>query len=465
MVLGWEFIVDFSIISVLLLFATALRAKSEFVQKLLIPNALLAGAIGLLIRFLFDRYLGVTLIDTSMGTSYVYHLLNLSFAAIALTAPIPFSALVRAKIKGATSTGLYMIFMFCLQSFIGFGVVIFLINTFFSDIFPNFGFLMAWGYTLGPGQAASVGKSLEASGLANGEAVGLIFGALGFAWACLIGVPTIHWGIRKGLTSYVKDPKELKGLSGVVKERKQSAGRLTTSSEALDSFTLQLGLCCLVYLLAYGQVKGMIMLSEARGMEATGAIWGFVFFIVALIGILVRTVIDRLKVGYIIDPGLQTRISGTCIDYMVAFAVMIIPLAVVREYAIPLLVISSIGGITTLLVTIWLAKRIWTDHYFERMILCYGTLTGTIGTGLALLRVVDPHFRSPAAIHYALGMWLAMAFMAPILVIERIALTGNPYLILLAFLIYTCILFFLWRLLGLWTPKRPYTSFWPKDPQ
>ncbi len=464
MVMGWDLIFDFGLLSVLLLFATVLRAKSKFVQKLLIPNALLAGSIGLLIRFLFNRYLGVTLIDTEMGTSYVYHLLNISFAAIALTAPIPFKALIRAKIKGATSTGLYMIFMFCLQSFIGFGIALLLINTFFPDLFPNFGFMMAWGFTLGPGQAASIGKGLElAAGFENGEAVGLIFGALGFVWACLIGVPIIHWGIRKGLTSYVKDPEEIKGLSGIVKERKPSAGRLTTSSEALDSFTLQLALCGLIYLLAYAQVKGVVMFAEARGIEGVDMIWGFVFFIVALIGIMVRSAIDRLKVGHIVDPGLQTRISGTCIDLMVTCAIVIIPLAVVKEYAIPLLLISSIGGIVTLLVTMWLAKRIWTDHQFERMILCYGTLTGTIGTGLALLRVVDPHFRSPAAIHYALGMWLAMAFMAPIIIIENLAIGGRHYLTLLAFLVYTCILFSLWRLLGLWTPKRPYSSIWPKD--
>ena len=50
--MGWEIIVDLSIIGILIIIATALRARYKFIQKLLIPNALLAGFIGLIIRIL-----------------------------------------------------------------------------------------------------------------------------------------------------------------------------------------------------------------------------------------------------------------------------------------------------------------------------------------------------------------------------------------------------------------------------
>ncbi|MDY6959727.1 MAG: hypothetical protein SVK08_11295, partial [Halobacteriota archaeon] len=132
--LFWTPIVDLSVISILLLVATILRAKSEFVQKLLIPNALLAGFVGLILRFILQRYLDVTMIDTQYGTAYVYHLLNLSFAALAITAPIPFRSIVTAKLKGPSSTGIYMSFMLCLQSFVGFLVTIILIRTFYPDL-------------------------------------------------------------------------------------------------------------------------------------------------------------------------------------------------------------------------------------------------------------------------------------------------------------------------------------------
>ncbi|MDY6966261.1 MAG: hypothetical protein SVM80_09905 [Halobacteriota archaeon] len=460
--LYWDPVTDFAILSLLLLIATLIRVKSEFIQKLLIPNALLAGSIGLVLRLLLERYQGVTLIDTDLGTAYVYHLLNLSFAAIALTAPIRFWSI--PKIKGAASTGLYMSFMLVLQSFVGFGIVLLLINTIYPDLFPGFGFMMAWGYALGPGQAASIGGGLESVGFDQGASIGLIFGAIGFAWSCLVGVPLIHWGIRRGISSFVKSPEEIKGLSGVLtrEEKRQSAGRLTTSSEAIDTLTLQLALCGLVYLLAYGLVYGMSISAEMRGSESPGVVWGFVFFITALIGVQIRSVMDRMKIGHVIDPGLQTRISGTCVDYLVTAAIVIIPLTTVIEYAVPILLVSTAGGIVTLLTTVWLARRIWDNYQFERMVLCYGTLTGTIGTGMALLRVVDPRHRSQAAIHYALGMWLALIFMAPILIVENLTI-GRNYLTLMIFFIYICILFFMWRLLKLWNPVKPYTSFWPED--
>ena len=455
MVMGWEIIFDLSIISILIIIATALRARYKFIQKLLIPNALLAGAIGLIIRLLIEAYLGETLIDKDLGAAYVYHFLNLSFAAIALTAPVPFRSIITAKVRGATSTGLYMSFILVLQSLVGFAIALLLAKTIYPDLFPGFGFMMAWGYALGPGQAYAIGIGLE--GLDQGGSIGLIFGALGFAWSSMIGVPLIHWGIRKKISTFVKSPEDITGLSGILTKRKmrQPAGRLTTSSEAIDTLTIQLALCFFVYILAYSLVY---IPSYITGGEVAE---GFVFFITALIGVQVRSVMDRLKVGHIIDPGLQIRISGLCVDFLVATAIVIIPLTVVMKYSVPILLIGSVGGIITLLTTMWLAKRIWDDYHFERMILCYGTLTGTIGTGMALLRVVDPNYRSQAAIHYALGMWLALLFMAPILILEFLAV-GQDYLTLTIFFIYTCLLFFMWRVLKLWNPAKPYTSFWPE---
>ena len=463
--LFWTPIVDLSVISILLLIATVLRARSEFVQKLLIPNALLAGFIGLILRFIFQRYLGVTMIDTQLGTAYVYHLLNISFAALAITAPIPFRSIVTARLKGPSSTGIYMSFMLCLQSFVGFLVTIILIRTFYPDLFANFGFMMAWGFTLGPGQAASIGQGLETVGFTHGGSIGLIFGALGFVWACFIGIPLIHWGIRKGYASFVKSPEEICGLSGILGKgaRSQSAGKLTTSSEAIDTLTLQLVLCALVYFLAYSLVGSMITASEVRGSEMGGVLWGFVFLFTALIGVQVRYFMDRLKVGHVVDPGIQTRISGTCVDYMVATAVTIIPLTIAWEYAVPILLIGTIGGITTLLVTMWLTKRIWDDHHFERLILCYGTLTGTIGTGMALLRVIDPHYRSPVALHYALGMWLTLLFMAPLLVVQNLTVSMGNEIVLVILFAYTCFLFSMWRVMKLWNVKKPFTKLWPEE--
>jgi len=38
-----------------------------------------------------------------------------------------------------------------------------------------------------------------------------------------------------------------------------------------------------------------------------------------------------------------------------------------------------------------------TDHHLTRCVSTFGYLTGTIASGLALLRMVDPELESPAA--------------------------------------------------------------------
>ena len=62
----------------------------------------------------------------------------------------------------------------------------------------------------------------------------------------------------------------------------------------------------------------------------------------------------------------------------------------------------------------WLGSRLFRgDFAFERVVLFWGTLTGTLSTGLALLRAVDPEFRTPAAADYlyasALTFFLVLA--------------------------------------------------------
>ena len=56
------------------------------------------------------------------------------------------------------------------------------------DLFLNFGFFLALGYGLGPGQSFAIGKSWESSGFVNAGNLGLIFAAMGYIWGCIGGI-------------------------------------------------------------------------------------------------------------------------------------------------------------------------------------------------------------------------------------------------------------------------------------
>ena len=84
MSIQWTMFINLGIISASLILATWIRTKVRFFQKYLIPNPLLAGFILLpLYNFVFPK-LGLT--SVNLG-EMAYHLLSISFVALALKAP------------------------------------------------------------------------------------------------------------------------------------------------------------------------------------------------------------------------------------------------------------------------------------------------------------------------------------------------------------------------------------------
>jgi ESS family glutamate:Na+ symporter len=58
---------------------------------------------------------------------------------------------------------------------------------------------------------------------------------------------------------------------------------------------------------------------------------------------------------------------------------------------------------------------LYDDHQFYRTLVIYGTATGTLPTGLALLRVVDPEFETPVATDYLYSVGIVFILAIPII--------------------------------------------------
>jgi ESS family glutamate:Na+ symporter len=125
--------------------------------------------------------------------------------------------------------------------------------------------------------------------------------------------------------------------------------------------------------------------------------------------------LKRLKLDHILDDDMLTSISTTSVDFLVAAAIMAIEVVVVIQYIVPILAICIFGGIAVMVLILFLAKRSYQDYFFQRAIAMFGLLTGTISTGLALLRVIDPEYRTPAARDMVLGSGLSLFFSFPLL--------------------------------------------------
>jgi len=90
----------------------------------------------------------------------------------------------------------------------------------------------------------------------------------------------------------------------------------------------------------------------------------------------------------------------------------------------------------TTFYTVFICKKIYKRNILEHIAVLYGTWTGTISTGVALLREIDPEAKSNAAEDLVLGSGVALPLGIPLFFVLGIAVngykTGNPLLYLYA---------------------------------
>lgn len=415
----------FGFLSTLLLLGIITRARVSFVQRFLFPSCLIGGVIGLVLISLLpegvfgaDGWIPVT---TDRLETLAFHFFNLSFISVGLTPSDKSDAAQPAQgrfFKGAIWMALTQGITFPLQAIVG-GLVVLIFGVFGVNLFQTFGFLAPLGFNEGPGQALSFGKVWEGVGFENATTVGLTFAAIGFLCAFFIGVPLANWGVRRGYA--IGGGRELteevvKGIMPLKKEG-ESAGTLRMHSSNVDTLAFQAAVTGFVYIVTYFLVD---LLSRLIGGDSAKMIWGFYFFFGLAIAILVRWIMDRIGVGHMLDSGIQKRITGWSVDFLIVATIPAIQLMVVWTFILPITLISAINAILTTLVVLWLGRRLLSLN-MERMVSIYGVVTGTVSCGLLLLRIVDPEFRTSAVFELAI-----MNILVTPIMISCILLVNSP---------------------------------------
>lgn len=446
----WNMFLDLGVISMALLLATFLRARITFFQKFLIPNALTAGFILLPFYNFVAPSLGMS--EIGLG-AIVYHLLSISFIAMSLRKP---AYTKRKGDKSVFGTSVSIISQYSLQSLVGLLLTFFFMSTIMKELYPAFGFFMPLGFALGPGQAYAIGEGWVEMGFEGAPDVGLTFAAVGYMWASFGGVILINMGIKRGWLgkAHIEKIHAKRFRSGVMgrDDELQVGSRLTTESEAIDSASYNMAVVLMVYLFSFLLLKGLgtvLSLAGNLGNDLAVNLWGISFVFAAMVALIVKTIMIKLKLEHTLDNGSLTRIAGNSVDIMVAAAVGAISLTVVVQYWLPILVISAIGGFITFITVIWISSRIFQDYQFHRALIIFGACTGTMPTGLALLRVVDPDFETPVATDYmysaAVTFFLVIPFILSINLPAYSVTKDNPILfwaavgVALAYLLFVVI--------------------------
>ena len=394
----------FAFLSILLLCGVALRAKAACLQRYLFPSCLIGGVMGLVCL-----NSGLLEIEASAVETLAYHFFNLSFISVGLTRDGPAEAASKGpgggKLVGAGWIALVQGLTFPLQAALSGGVVL-LLGLFGISLFPTFGFLLPLGFNEGPGQALSIGKVWEPLGFSHGATIGLTFAAAGYFCSFLVGVPLVNRGIRRGRGTFGPRCLPADMRTGILSRDApaEPAGRLTLHSGNIDTLAFQMALVGMVYGLAYGAVS---LLGRWLPPEAAAMLWGFFFFFGLAAALAVRKGLQRLGVDHLVDGGIQRRITGWSVDYLVVATVAAIRVTIVWQYWLPISLIIVLNAIATTGLVVWLGRRL-SAFPLERTAAIFGTVTGTVSSGLLLLRMCDPDFRTPVALEIALMNVLAL---------------------------------------------------------
>lgn len=419
----WNPIIQLGIIAALIILSNILRRKVKFIKNSLMPTAVIAGFVLLIIKTT-----GLIYIDPVFLEKATYHALGFGFIALSLKVPEKDTSdtpLVGAK-SGALIVGTYLV-----QAVAGLVVTLTLAYTFMPDLFKASGVLLPMAYGQGPGQANNIGTLYEQAGMAGGKTFGLSLAAAGFLCACIMGVVYINILNRKKKLVRVKDKRNISG--SVTVDTYQHENEIPIA-ESIDKFSIQVALVGMVYLMTFLLTLGIESLAGlvSEGLKNTVAsfVWGFNFILGSLVAIVVRNCITGLRKTKLMTRQYQnnyllSRISGLAFDLMIITGIASINIDDLKGYWVPFILLAVIGGVVTFLYLKIMCNKIYPNYKYEAFLGMFGMLTGTISSGVLLLREIDPEFETPASNQLVVGSSFGIAFGFPVLLLVKYAANGD----------------------------------------
>ncbi len=395
-------------VAVLLALAGSLRSLSPRVGRLRVPDSMVAGFLGLLLG---PSFLALLPIEQEVLEQVVYHGLALLFIAVSLRTP----AQATAAASGVRGFAFALPMVVVAQALLGMGLVFAWSAASGELLHPGVGMMVPLGFSQGPGQALALGSAWEATGMKDGAQLGLIMAAMGFVFCVALGPPLLALGRRFGWLS------EAEAQARVAEHEELPEA----SPGDMEPLTRQVAAIGTVYLGAWGLIQGMVLLLGDRP-QAVATVYGFHFILAALLALGLRVGLRRVGKGALLHTPLLSRIAALVVDVVTVSAIAAVEVAVVREWWALLLTLSVAAGLLTALMAVWFARRAFRESPFEYALVLFGTATGTLATGLALLRLVDPELRGPVATGAVLGAAASAPLSVPLLLLLQLPANGWP---------------------------------------
>ena len=389
-----------------------LLGRSLGVHQWGIPEALLAGTLGLLVAP-GGRLL--PLIPASIihiWDQLPLILLTLVFGTLLVGKPLP-------RVKGLLRPlGAQMLLALTLAfgQYLVAALAVLLVLQPLLHVSPVMACLIEVAYEGGHGSAAAMGPTYERLGVDGGQALGLAMATVGLLASTLVGgLVVVLARARRWLMP--GDPPAPALPESAERSSPQPAAATSASggqpAAPLNDWLLNLAFtgiavaigCLLMALLQHLAVR-------VGGGFAT-VIDALPVFPLALIGsLLVRLTLERCGQGDRANPRIQSRIGTLSADLLIVAATACLDLSLLAHDWLPLSVLAITGLLWNLAVVLLLARRSLPAPWFERGILEFGQATGVAASGLLLLNMADPDDRSDALTPFSIKQLLLQPLLA-----------------------------------------------------
>jgi ESS family glutamate:Na+ symporter len=445
-----SFMMAFSLAGIMLCAGMFLRAKVPVFQNMLVPASVIGGIIGVILMNLVTGA-GIDIgTDQAMYTNIVNHLFTISFISISLTST-PKSENDGAKnvLKGALGLGLVWCLLYALTPIIATALIAALGKNIYMD--AVYGMLIQFAFCQGPGQSAAYGAIFEQYGWDNASTVAIAFSSIGFIVAFLVGIPAAKLGIRRGIAKNCGklDSAILKGYY-TKNEQTEYMVKDTTCNSNVETLAFHFALIGVCYVLAVGIARILSLIPGFLGTSMSS----MMFMNGMYAAYIVKWLMKKLHLDFLQENTLQSKITGWTADYLVVCAFMAVSLTVIRDWLPLMLLVSFVITIVTFVVCFYFGQRFGGSNDFERTLGLYGTCTGTVPSGIALVRIVDPNFRTATGVELG-ACNLVMLASTPVYIII-LALAASSMEIVPAIIgLAGCVLLYLaaLKLLKLWGHK------------
>jgi ESS family glutamate:Na+ symporter len=438
----------FVLLSVGLLLGKLARINSPLLRRLFVPSSIIGGLIALIGgpeiwgRLVPGQPGGLVGPEVYQACAKIPgFLINIVFAALFLGTQLPSVREIwrragpQVAFGQAMAWGMYMV---------GLGLTVAVLTPIF-DVPPVFGTLLEIGFEGGHGTAAGLDATFRAADWPEGTDLALGVATVGVLAGMFIGMLLINWAVARGHTVFltrdgyrtpedrVEDGNVGLGVSDEESadlrdsqtlgaghrpesgHQPQSGHRPPTANHSdTRGRSVPLGrweissiepISLHVAYIGVAVGIGMVLLVALQALER----WTLTrmgvppllehvpLFPMAMIGgLIVQRLHDRWLSGLRLQREVFERLQGIALDYLIVSAMAALSLRALAANWQPLVLLIGFGLAWVIGMLLLLGPRMLPDYWFERGIGDFGQSMGVTATGLLLLKIVDPQYRSPA---------------------------------------------------------------------